>query len=416
MSRFAIKRLVRDIVSLGAIQAAVIAAPFVVLALVARGYGSDGVASFAFATALFQLAVMLVDYGFPLSATRQVAQLEESQEGIQGLFNAVTLIRLAISIPAGLAFAISVTLLPLTEHIADVVAFASLALPMHALFPAWLYAGKRQFSELLLIQAVSRAVTVCLALTVWRLEGSLGALFIASTASNVLPSIVRRLLGHGGDTRVSLREFRLARARRVLGDATPLFLSNVCIASYTTAVPLVVGLYTAPTQLAAFHIAERVLKVAQAAFGPVTQALYPRFARVYAGDPGTTRRVFVSAALVYFSIGAAVSSVLWLGADLLVGLVSGGADPISADALRCFAGVPLFVAASTLLGTLTLLPMGRARAFTVVVSIGGIAGLFLVAVGSIHAGAKGAALAYVAVEAVVAAGMGLAVLRYWGRA
>ena len=87
------KRLLENIFSLGALQAANYALPLLLLPYLAHTLGVEKLGLLAFAISLMQLFSVLIDYGFNLSASRQAAVHRNEPTALNHLFAAVTTLR-----------------------------------------------------------------------------------------------------------------------------------------------------------------------------------------------------------------------------------------------------------------------------------------------------------------------------------
>src|SRR5690349_1796060 len=92
------KKVLHNVISLSWLQAITYALPIVVLPYIFRIIGPDKFGLIAFAQAFVQYFVILTDYGFSVSATKEISLCHNEKSKINKVFSAVMTIKIAMLI------------------------------------------------------------------------------------------------------------------------------------------------------------------------------------------------------------------------------------------------------------------------------------------------------------------------------
>jgi len=180
-----------------------------------------------------------------------------------------------------------------------------------------------------------------------------------------------------------------------------MFIFRAAISLYTLANVFVLGLFVSPVQVAFFASAEKLVRGAASAIGPVSQAIYPRVARLVMEDrPASIRLV--------------QRTLVWMGSATLAGAVF--ACVVSPEVTRAFFGpgyepvagmvrglvwiVPL-IAVGNVLGIQWMLALKMDREFNAAVICAGVINLIAAACLARSWGANGMVAASILSETVV---------------
>ncbi|MGA0611194.1 oligosaccharide flippase family protein [Caldimonas sp. KR1-144] len=178
--------------------------------------------------------------------------------------------------------------------------------------------------------------------------------------------------------------------------------------SYTAAVPALLALVVPLPGVAAFHIADRMVRAFAAPLQPLTLVLYPVQCELQQRDPIVFLRVSSRLLAMAVTSGLVAAALLFLGDDAVMQLFAGAELASSAgDVLRvlCWILAPLY--GSTVLGMLWLLPLRDDQFFNRCIAVGAVMGIGLLLTLPAAYGSPGAAWSLLAAEATVFGGMAI---------
>lgn len=113
--------------------------PLLTMPYLARVIGTDGFGKIAFASAIVVWIQTISDWGFNLTATRDVAQNRADKEKVSRIFSNVLWARCLLTVFSGLLLLIAVVAVPYLRENADIIFVTFLLVPGHILFPEWFF-------------------------------------------------------------------------------------------------------------------------------------------------------------------------------------------------------------------------------------------------------------------------------------
>lgn len=113
--------------------------PLISMPYLARVIGADGFGKIAFASAIVVWIQTISDWGFNLTATRDVAQNRNDKEKVSRIFSNVLWARCILTILSGLILLVVVLTVPYLRENADIIFVTFLLVPGYILFPEWFF-------------------------------------------------------------------------------------------------------------------------------------------------------------------------------------------------------------------------------------------------------------------------------------
>ncbi len=390
----------RNILSLYVVQLSNYAVPLITLPWLTRVLGPDGFGRLSFCTAVNVYFILLADYGFNLSATREVAMHSHDRDARSMIFwNTITIKALLATI----GFPV---LLALTFGIARFSAERSLLLLGYltvigtVLTPTWYFQGVERQATLSTITIVIRLLSVPATFLLVTAHGDVYIAVAISAGTGVATGLVcLALLAREG----ALGKFAVTPAGLVkaLQEGWHLFLSTASMSLYITTNTVLLGFVAGNTAVGHYSAAEKLSQVAHGLLVPVNQSVYPRISRLMNESRSAAFALIRKVLRVQAGLGLALSLSLFVLAPYLIRLLYGPAYEESVQVLRWLAPLPLVIGLSNVFGIHTMLPLGMKRGFTrILMSAGALNVLLLYALASWF-GAVGAAMAVLATEALI---------------
>lgn len=113
--------------------------PLISMPYLARVIGADGFGKIAFASAIVVWIQTISDWGFNLTAPRDVAQNRDNKELVSRIISNVLWARSVLTLLSGIILLLVVLLVPYLRENADIIFVTFLLVPGYILFPEWFF-------------------------------------------------------------------------------------------------------------------------------------------------------------------------------------------------------------------------------------------------------------------------------------
>lgn len=408
MQRYFRHPVVQNALALYSVQFAEYLLPLITIPYLARVLQPAGWGLVVYAQNFSMWLILILEYGFSFSATREIAQRRDEPERypdlVGGVFGADVLLIAPVVL---IALAARFTAPEFRAHpeylwLAVLIAIAQGLRPFWFFqglesmrFPAWLNVGGRGLYAIgiFLFVANPRGGWIVLAL-----QGATGAIVTAI----IVGAMYRR---------VSFQWPQLKAAGTALKRGWTIFLSRSAVSLYALANTFILGFFVNSTQVAYYGGAERVIIMVNAMTGPFLQALYPRMSHLAVRDRGSAAQAARRTLAVFIVGGLAMAGAVFAAAPLIVRVLFGRSYGPAVPLLRVSTLIVPMVAVSNILGMQWMLPLGMDRMFNRVVVSAGILNVILASALSYRFGPMGTACAVVFSQAFVMTGMWLSLAR-----
>jgi PST family polysaccharide transporter len=393
-----------------AVQFASYLAPFVTLPWLTRVLGPAGFGRIGFAGAVIGYFVLLADYGFNFSATRQVAMRWDDRAGRSKVFWTT------LAVKGGLAAAGLPCLVLLTycgQKFADqrsLLMISYLTVVGTVLTPIWYFQGIERQTALCIISIVTRFAAIpAIFLCVRSPADVTTAAWITSATSVAGGLLCLVFLARYGE--LDRPAFKLRDLVRVLQDGWHLFMSTASISLYQATNTVVLGLVAGPAAVGHYSAAEKIIQAAQGMLAPINQSVYPRVSRLMKDSRSEAYSLIRRVLRIQGSIALGLSLVLFLIAPAVIRIFYGPAYEQTIAVLRWLAILPFLVGLSNVLGIHTMMAMGMNRMVSLILVSAGALNLAILYFLAHRFGAVGAAMAVVTTETFVTVAMALILKR-----
>lgn len=390
----------QNAIALYGVQLVLALLPLVTLPWLARVLGPAELGLVVFVQSFSFVLGVLVEYGFNLSATRAIARQRDDPEAMAWTAAGVLGAKLSLIGAATLAALAALLLVPSFRHDPRLVAFGWGMAVLNGLSPVWFFTGIERLRLVATVDVAIRALTAAAIVLAVRHHGEgLRVLWIwtfgAGTSLAVLTALMYRRIPYRPPTG-RLRALALREGRA-------LFVAGAAVSLYTSATVFMLGLVVSSAQLALFAAAERLVRAAIRATGPISGAAFPRVNHLLeAGRPARAQQLSLLVLAAVTALGSAAAlALLWL-APWLVHVLLGDGFAGSVGILRILALLLPVGAVAAAVAGLWLISRGLERYSTTVAVAAGALGLLTTPLVALLAGPAGVAWALVAIETCAA--------------
>lgn len=378
--------------------------PLVTIPYLARVLGAAGWGLVAFAQAFGSYLALVGEYGFALSATREVARHRGDRarltDIVAGVLGAKVLLACA-SIGAGL---LAVWLVPAFHRHPLLLWSAVFWAVAQALSMMWFFLGLEEVRTVAWLDVAAKAASTVAVFVFVRRPGDEWLVLTLQGIGFLLSFAICTWIAY---QKVPFRFPRWRSTSESIRMGWTMFLYRSSVSLYTVGNAFILGLFVAPSFVGYYAGAEKIGKALVSLLNPITQTLYPRLSHLVHKDIGRAARL-LKVILAFMVIGGAIAGAcVFYGAPSLVHVILGSAFGPSTPVLKIFAWLPLVIGVGAVFGVYWMLPLGMDRVFNTVILSAGALNLLLATLLAPKAGPEGMAWAVMISEICVTVSMGV---------
>lgn len=398
----AVPKVIRDLIGLYGTRAAEVLIPWIYIPFVVRVIGPELFGTLALATAVSQVFLVLVEFGYPFSGVRSVILHRDFSENLSRYVSSALSIRVAISLVTICGVAIIDLVLDPPGPFGIVLILTCIGSLGYAMTAQFVFHGLEKFSEF-------SHLTI-----VMKLLAALGIIVLVRTKEDFLliPLIQSSMIVLAGFYSI----FFLIRKSGIRISIVPaaiivtefrrqlrMLVSGIAISLYTSANTLLLGMFTSAATVGYYSAAEKLIRGPLQILTPVQMVLMPRAAKTSLAPERIPVRALTNLLRILLAVVVPISGLLAYYAPEIVTLIYGDSFSPSVVLVRMLTPLPLVMVGTMISADLFLLGFGFHREWSRIIisaSIGNIA-LATILVPIMNLGAHGIVIAILLTEGFV---------------
>jgi PST family polysaccharide transporter len=391
-------KIFESVFSLGLVQMIVLATAFISLGYFSRIFDNDTLGKMVFLLSFSQLFVILSDYGFNLSATKDVSLHKKSDQYVFDIWLAVSEIKIIISTFAFIFYMGFFYLYKDQEYNLLDCAIAYLVVIGNILASQWLYQGLGELKFVSIISIFSRLIFfVSIFLCVKDVNDFRAAIFLQS-APNFIVGIVVLPYTIAKFKKCNFKKHTIPELLLLMKKSWYSFISVAAINVYTTSNVVFLGLLTTPSVVANYNLAEKIVRAMQAVYIPIANAMYPHMSHEMSKNQGSTLSFGHKFAIYSGVISFAMGCIVAYFSSFTIYLLFGAGYPDAEIYLKIIAFVPFLSILANVYGVLIMLPMGMEKKFSKTLLLAAILNVVIFYLMVLNYSGNGAGFANLAIE------------------
>lgn len=156
------KTLLENFLSLGALQIVSYVIPLISLPYLSRVLGVERFGVVFFAFAFMTYFIIFTDYGFGLSATREIAVNRHNKNNLSNIFSSVMFIKICLLLVSFAVLCIMITFIPKLQENWLVFLLSFLMVIGNAIYPVWFFQGVEKMKYITFLNILSKTIFLIL--------------------------------------------------------------------------------------------------------------------------------------------------------------------------------------------------------------------------------------------------------------
>ena len=336
------KRLFSNFFSLGIIQGTNYLLPILITPYVIKRIGADGFGIIAVTQVVMMFLQTISDYGFNLTATRDVSQNRENRSVLSRIFYTVLITKLLIVLVLLIVLILVLTLVPALRPFTGLYLLSFVTVIGQSLLMNWLFQGIERMKTVMYVSLFARLVFVALVLIFIRSKPDYIYFLFFTGVGNVLAGSVSIVLA-----------VRMLRLKRVLPSREDILhelkngwhimTSALAVSSYTYINVIALRLFYSDTVVGYYSVAEKIISATRQILSVYFQAIYPQVCRLVLAGRREIFAFFRNYYLPFLSMVLAGSFILLFFARPIIGIFLTEHQEVSASYLRIMSFTPFII-------------------------------------------------------------------------
>jgi len=268
------KKLFSNFAALSIIQGANFILPVLIMPVIIRRIGADGFGVVSVAQVVMVFLSTLTDYGFNLTATRDIAFFKDDKERVSRIFSSVLVSKLIL---CGIAYALLCLMtfsIPFFRSHLLLYQLGFAYVVGQSLLVSWFFQGLEKMQYITISTLISRIIFILLVIFFIRRPEDKNLFLLLAGVGNIIAGIFSIWLAF------RIFDLRLARPARAdifheLKEGWQVTLSNLSINTYQYINIIVLRFFSNDLIVGYYSIAERIFFAIRQILGIFSQAIYP---------------------------------------------------------------------------------------------------------------------------------------------
>jgi PST family polysaccharide transporter len=398
------RRILDNILSLFSLQGLNYILPLITFPYLTRVLGPDKYGLVAFALAFIGYFQILTDYGFNMSATREISIHREDDEKVSRIYSSVMTTKALLMILSFLVMTVIVFSFDKFRSDWLLYYFSFLLVVGNLLLPTWFFQGMEKMRYISILNiGISLIYTAAIFIFV---RGSSDYLYVPllSALGTIIIGVyslrlVKRQFG------VSFKRPSLPDVKYQLEEGWHVFISTVAISLYTISGTFILGFFASNTIVGYFSVAYRIINIATGLLSPISQSIYPYISSL-AVKSREEALIFIKKSTAMVGVlSFLVSLLIFILAGPILFLLAGAQYSQSVLLVQIMAFLPFIIALSNMFGVQTMLTFNYKQAFSRIIIIGSAINIILTLILAPFYQAVGISVALVVTEIYVTLAM-----------
>jgi PST family polysaccharide transporter len=405
------RRVLSNLLSLSLVQCANYLAPLITLPYLFRMLGPSYYGLVEFARALSVYFLLLTDYGFSLSATREISVHRDDHGKVSEVFSCVMFLKFLLLLLSSLILSALVFAVPKLRADWPVYFLSFGSVIGTWLFPVWLFQGLERMKYIPVLNITAKTLVV-IAIFVF-IQDTADYLYVPllQSAGTILIGLAGLLMALCKFP-VRFSRVSVAALKRELANGWHLFLSKMATALYTTSNIVLLGLFLADNRFAGYYAAgDKIVRAVEGLQIPLSQAIFPHVGRLAAQSRRAALR-FTARVARFVSVATLATSVgLFAAAPYVARLALDGQYAPGVPVIRILSFLPFLIALSNIFGVQIMVNFGLKRLLTRILAAASVLDIVLALMLVVPLKHVGVAIASLLTETFVTTAMFVALRR-----
>ena len=271
-----LKTVKGNFLSLSVIQILNMFLPLLILPFLVRKLGLENFGLLIFSQVFVAYFNLIIDYGFNISATREISMHKDNKEYVSKVFFSVFFIKIFLLLFSILLITIIIFSFELFKenYLLHYMSFCMIIGQM--LFPVWYFQGIENMKMIAILNIIIKMIyTIMIFIFI---SSSNDILYVAAfnSASFIIVGIIAFYMAYKN---LNFASFDYIYIKSFFKESTTIFISNFSTSMYSISNSFLLGIFTNNTLVGIYGSFEKIITALKGLYFPLYQALFPYVSR-----------------------------------------------------------------------------------------------------------------------------------------
>ncbi len=368
------KQLFSNIYYLAIVQGINYILPLLTLPYLSRILGPSNIGIIAFSGAVIGYLVLITDFGFNLSATRQISIHRKDLNEVNKVFSSVLTIKFILMFFCFLLLVLANFLLKWNnlEIKIFIITFGMVIGRVIDMF--WIFQGFEMMKYITYLNLSTRILFTIGVFIFVKSPTDILIVPILTTFGYIFSGLISLVLLY---YRFNIRfiwqplKYLLYQFR----EGGHLFLSTITSSLYTTSSTIILGFFSSSATVGYFSSADKIIQAVKSIYTPISQAIFPYLSLKLHDNPKNGILIVKKLSFYIGILMFIISLFLFIFSDLIVEILLGKEFQQSVVLLRIMSFLPFIISLGNSLGVQTMINMGNKKLYSIILFIAALIGV-----------------------------------------
>jgi len=296
--------------------------PLITLPYLVRVLGIERFGVLSMATAIIMYFQIITDYGFDLSATKEISIYREDKSKLIEIFSSVMIIKSILMILSLLILSLLIFTFDKLSENWEIYYFTFGLVIGQSLFPVWFFQGMEKMKYITILTVISKLIfTLSIFIFVQNQEDFKIVPLLNSIGAIVTGFIALYIIRK--DFKVIFEWQKIEVIKKYFQDGWHIFMQRFYVNLYSSTNIIILGLLTSDLVVGFYTIATRVIDIFRKLFKIVSNVYYPYFAKKFAFNPKQSLNNLKKLSIIMFIISFSAMSFIFVFDEFIIKLIAG---------------------------------------------------------------------------------------------
>lgn len=364
------KTIFCNISSLMILQVSKYIFPLVIMPYLIRTLGIANYGILIFSQTMATYFVMLTNYGFYLSAPREISIYRENIDKRNEIISSIFIIKSIFMVISIITMILFITFLEPFNKNSAVFLTSMILVVNEVVSPIWFFQGIEEMEKITIFNIIGRCISVVIMFIIVKEPNHIVRAAFVQSLGGLISGIISIIILF---TRYDYKfvKIHFKELFKLLINGWDFFISQLSTVLFTNVNVTMLGLLANPEAVGIYSTGEKVVRLAVSIVNPISSAIFPNISKilVQSRKKGVYKlKGIMKIGIVLFVF---ISAMLYLGADLIVGLLIGELNIQIAMVIKILCLLPIFVFINNIYGTQYMINCGMKKQFRNIIVISG---------------------------------------------